>query len=55
MDILDFPAAEICHLIHASSLNYPAAVEPPLTNKFLTMALIFVSVLQYLPAKMIKV
>ena len=21
MDILDFPAAEICHLIHASSLN----------------------------------
>ena len=22
MDILDFPAAEICHLIHASSLKY---------------------------------
>ena len=30
MDILDFPAAEICHLIHASSLK---PFEGPLNKK----------------------
>ena len=33
MDILDFPAAEICHLIHASSLKI-AITEKVLVKKF---------------------